>query len=207
MSYFVFNHPLIKHKLTMIRDENCGTKMFREIVEEISALMVYEMSRDFELNEINIKTPIASAIGYQLKHDVVIVPILRAGLGMTNGISNLIPSLKIAHVGMYRDPETLEPKVYYKKFPQTIKSAKVIILDPLLATGGSVIKTIDILKEEGVKDIVVLSLIGVKYGLDQIENKHPEIKIYLAALDERLNDHAYIIPGLGDAGDRLFGTK
>jgi uracil phosphoribosyltransferase len=207
MSYFVFNHPLIKHKLTMIRDENCGTKMFREIVEEISALMVYEMSREFELNQVKVKTPIAETIGYQLKHDIVIVPILRAGLGMTNGISNLIPSLKIAHVGMYRDPETLEPKVYYQKFPANIKTAKVIILDPLLATGGSVIKTIDILKEQGVKDIVVLSLIGVMYGIKAIEKKHPDIKVYLAALDERLNDHAYIVPGLGDAGDRLFGTK
>jgi uracil phosphoribosyltransferase len=169
--------------------------------------MVYEMSREFELNQVKVKTPIAETIGYQLKHDVVIVPILRAGLGMTNGISNLIPSLKIAHVGMYRDPETLEPKVYYQKFPANIKTAKVIILDPLLATGGSVIKTIDILKEQGVKDIVVLSLIGVMYGIKEIEKKHPDIKVYLAALDERLNDHAYIVPGLGDAGDRLFGTK
>jgi uracil phosphoribosyltransferase len=207
MSYYVFNHPLIKHKLTLIRDENCGTKMFREIVEEISALMVYEMSRDFELIEVEVKTPIAKTTGYQLKQDVVIVPILRAGLGMTNGISNLIPSLKIAHVGMYRDPETLEPKVYYKKFPANIKTSKVIILDPLLATGGSINKTIDILKEQGVKDIMVLSIIGVKYGIDQILGKHKDVSIFLAALDERLNDHAYIVPGLGDAGDRLFGTK
>jgi uracil phosphoribosyltransferase len=191
----------------MIRDENCGTKMFREIVEEISALMVYEMSRDFELIEVDVKTPIAETTGYQLKQDVVIVPILRAGLGMTNGISNLIPSLKIAHVGMYRDPETLEPKVYYKKFPANIKTSKVIILDPLLATGGSINKTIDILKEQGVKDIMVLSIIGVKYGVDQILSKHKDVSIFLASLDERLNDHAYIFPGLGDAGDRLFGTK
>lgn len=207
MSLHVFNHPLIKHKLTMIRDKNCGTKQFREIVEEISGLMVYEISRDFELNEISIETPIAKTIGYQLKKDVVVVPILRAGLGMVEGIAHLIPSLKIAHIGMYRDKETLLPKLYYAKYPENIKDAKVFILDPLLATGGSILEAIHQLKNQGVSDITVVSLIGVMEGVSKILHAYPEMDIYLGNLDERLNDHAYIIPGLGDAGDRLFGTK
>lgn len=207
MPYQVFDHPLMKHKITMIRDEQCGTKMFREVVEELTALMVYEISRDLKLKEVEVKTPIAMAKGYVLSQDIVIVPILRAGLGMTQGIQNLIPLVKIAHVGMFRNPETLLPEVYYAKFPKEIKDAKVFILDPLLATGGSVLKAIDLLKEQGVKDISVLSIIGVKQGIDCILSKYPEIQIYLINEDDHLNDHAYIVPGLGDAGDRLFGTK
>ena len=207
MGLHVFNHPLMKHKLTIIRDQSCGTKMFREIVEELSALMVYEISRDLSLKEIEIETPMAKTIGYQLIKDIVIVPILRAGLGMTQGIQNLIPSLKIAHVGMYRDPNTLVPQVYYAKFPPNMKDAMTYILDPLLATGGSILKTIEFLKEKGVEEIKVLSLIGVQEGVDKILSKHPDVDIYLISLDHHLNDHAYIIPGLGDAGDRLFGTK
>jgi uracil phosphoribosyltransferase len=207
MPFQVFNHPLMKHKMTIIRNKDCGTKMFREVVEELSALMVYEISRELPLQTIDVETPIAKTIGYELAQDIVVVPILRAGLGMTQGIQNLIPSLKIAHVGMYRDPDTLVPHVYYAKFPGNISSAKTFILDPLLATGGSVLKTIEFLKEKGVKDITVLSIIGVMQGVNKILNEHPDVNIYLISLDEKLNDHAYIVPGLGDAGDRLFGTK
>ncbi|MBU1143511.1 MAG: uracil phosphoribosyltransferase [Firmicutes bacterium] len=207
MPYQVFNHPLMKHKMTIIRDKNCGTKMFREVIEELTALMVYEISRDLELVEIDIETPIAKSKGFQLKKDIVIVPILRAGLGMTQGIQNLIPSVKIAHVGMFRNPETLLPQVYYAKFPNNIAQAKTFILDPLLATGGSVLAAIELLIEQKVQDISVLSIIGVDQGINKILDKYPNVHIYLISKDEKLNDHAYIVPGLGDAGDRLFGTK
>ena len=207
MPYQVFNHPLMKHKMTIIRDKNCGTKMFREVIEELTALMVYEISRDLDLVEIEIETPIAKSKGFQLKKDIVIVPILRAGLGMTQGIQNLIPSVKIAHVGMFRNPETLLPQVYYAKFPNNISLAKTFILDPLLATGGSVLAAIELLIEQKVQDISVLSIIGVDQGIHKILDKYPNVHIYLISKDEKLNDHAYIVPGLGDAGDRLFGTK
>jgi uracil phosphoribosyltransferase len=203
----IINHPLIQHKITMIRDQNCGTKQFREIVEEISMLMVYESTRALELITIEVETPIAKTVGYTLKKPVVIVPILRAGLGMTQGIQHLIPSLKVAHIGMYRDKETLKPKLYYAKFPEGIEHAKTFILDPLLATGGSIVEAISQLKSKGVKDITVLSIIGVMEGVKKIQELHPDVDIYLGNLDEKLNDHAYIVPGLGDAGDRLFGTK
>lgn len=207
MSLHVFKHPLMKHKMSIIRDKDCGTKMFREVMEELSALMVYEISRDFELKTKEIETPISKTIGYELAKDIVIVPILRAGLGMTQGIQNLIPSVKVAHVGMYRDHDTLEPNVYYAKYPQNIKDSKCFILDPLLATGGSISKAIEFLIEQNVTDITVLSIIGVQVGVDKILNKYPDIDIYLISLDEKLNENAYIVPGLGDAGDRLFGTK
>lgn len=205
--YQVIEHPLIKHKITMLRDKTCSTKMFREVTDEISALMVYEISRDLKLKEKEIETPIAKTIGYELSQEIVIVPILRAGLGMTQGIQNLIPSLKVAHIGMYRDHDTHIPHVYYAKFPENIKHAKVFILDPLLATGGSVEVAIDKLKEQGATDITVVSIIGVMEGINRIKEKHPEITIYLGSLDDRLNENAYIVPGVGDAGDRLFGTK
>jgi len=207
MPYHVFDHPLMKHKMSIIRDKECSTKMFREVVTELSGLMVYEISRHLCLVEKEIETPIAKTIGYQLKDDIVLVPILRAGLGMTDGIQALIPSVKIAHIGMFRNPETLLPTVYYAKFPPKIEDAKVFILDPLLATGGSVLEAIKKLRSLGVKDITVLSLIGVKEGLNKILSAEPDVNIYLISLDEKLNDHAYIVPGLGDAGDRLFGTK
>jgi uracil phosphoribosyltransferase len=165
------------------------------------------VSRDFELKTIDIETPICKTKGYEIVKDIVLVPILRAGLGMTQGIQNLIPSVKIAHVGMYRDHDTLEPNVYYAKYPQTIKDSKCFILDPLLATGGSVSKAIEFLVKQGVADITVLSIIGVQTGVDRILNTYPNVEIYLINLDEKLNEDAYIIPGLGDAGDRLFGTK
>ncbi len=207
MPLHVIDHPLIKHKITMIRDQQCGTKQFREIVEEISALMVYEITRTLELSEIEVITPIAKTIGYTLKKPIVIVPILRAGLGMTQGIQHLIPSLKVAHIGMYRDKDTLKPQLYYAKFPEGIEYSKTFILDPLLATGGSIEAAIVQLKKRGVKDITVLSIIGVMEGVNHILSLHPDVEIYLGNLDEKLNDHAYIVPGLGDAGDRLFGTK
>lgn len=207
MGLHVFKHPLMKHKMTIIRDKNCSTKMFREVVEELSALMVYEVSRDFELKTIDIETPICKTKGYEIVKDIVLVPILRAGLGMTQGIQNLIPSVKIAHVGMYRDHDTLEPNVYYAKYPQTIKDSKCFILDPLLATGGSVSKAIEFLVKQGITDITVLSIISVQTGVDRILKTYPNVEIYLINLDEKLNEDAYIIPGLGDAGDRLFGTK
>lgn len=207
MPYHVFDHPLMKHKMTMIRDKNCSTKMFREVVTELSGLMVYEISRGLKLTEKEVETPIAKTTGYQLEDEIVLVPILRAGLGMTDGIQSLIPSVKIAHVGMFRNPETLLPTVYYAKFPPQIEKAKVFVLDPLLATGGSVLEAIKKLKNLGVKDITVLSLIGVMDGINKILSAEPDVNIYLISLDERLNDHAYIVPGLGDAGDRLFGTK
>jgi len=207
MSLHVFKHPLMTHKMSIIRDKNCSTKMFREVTEELSALMVYEVSRDFELNPIEIETPISKTTGYELARDIVIVPILRAGLGMTQGIRNLIPSAKVAHVGMYRDHDTLQPQPYYAKYPKNIKESKCFILDPLLATGGSVLKAIDLLTEQGVKDMTVLSMIGVQTGIDKILDKYPQINIYLISLDEKLNEDSYIVPGLGDAGDRLFGTK
>lgn len=207
MPYHVFDHPLMKHKITMIRDHQCSTKMFREVVTELSGLMVYEISRHLALVEKEVETPLAKTIGYQLKDDIVLVPILRAGLGMTDGIQSLIPSVKIAHIGMYRNPDTLLPTVYYAKFPPNISDAKVFILDPLLATGGSVLEAVKKLRALGVKDITVLSLIGVMEGIHKILSVDPEVNIYLISLDEKLNDHAYILPGLGDAGDRLFGTK
>ncbi len=207
MSLHVYNHPLMKHKLGIIRDKNCSTKMFREVVEELSGLMVYEMSRDFKLKPIEIETPICKTTGYELDKEIVLVPILRAGLGMTQGIQNLIPSVKIAHIGMYRDHDTLQPQVYYAKYPKNIAQSKCFILDPLLATGGSISKAIEYLKNQGVKDITVLSIIGVQTGVDRILKEYPDIDIYLISLDEKLNENAYIIPGLGDAGDRLFGTK
>lgn len=207
MGLHVFSHPLMKHKMSIIRDKHCSTKMFREVVEELSALMVYEVSRTFELKETSIETPMSKTTGYELSKDIVLVPILRAGLGMTQGIQNLIPSVKIAHVGMYRDHDTLIPQVYYAKYPHTIKESKCFILDPLLATGGSVSKTIEFLIEQGVEDITVLSIIGVQTGADKILNAYPNVNIYLISLDERINENAYIVPGLGDAGDRLFGTK
>lgn len=207
MPFHVFNHPLMHHKITMIRDLNCGTKMFREVVEELTGLMVYEISRDLSLNEVEVTTPIAKTKGYMLSQEIVVVPILRAGLGMVSGIQNMIPSIKVAHVGMYRDKETLLPHLYYAKFPEGIETSKVYILDPLLATGGSILATIEILKKKGVKDITVLSIIGVMEGIHKILEQHPDVYIYLIQLDEKLNEHAYIVPGLGDAGDRLFGTK
>lgn len=203
----VYDHPLIKHKLTVMRNKETGTKDFRQNLDEIGSLMVYEMSRDFPLKDVEIETPICGYTGSELARKVVIVPILRAGLGMVNGIQNLIPTAKVAHIGMYRDEETLEPHPYFEKYPKNMEDAIVVIVDPMLATGGSSIAAIDMVKKQGAKNVRLVCLVGAPEGVKAVEEKHPDVDIYLAALDEKLNENGYIVPGLGDAGDRIFGTK
>ncbi len=204
---YVFDHPMIAHKLTTMRKIETGTKDFRQHLEEIASLMAYEITHDFPTREIPIETPMGKTIGHELAQDVVLVPVLRAGLGMVNGIQNLIPNAKVGHVGLYRNEETLEPVEYYAKFPKNLDKAIVLILDPMLATGGSAKAAIDIVKKHGAKNIKLVNLVGVQEGIDVIEKAHPDVDIYLAAKDEHLNEIGYIVPGLGDAGDRIFGTK
>lgn len=203
----VFDHPLIKHKLTIMRKKETGTKDFRQNLDEIGGLMVYEVTRDLPLNEIPIETPLCRTIGYEMAKDVVIVPILRAGLGVVNGIQNLIPTARIAHIGMYRDEETLEPHPYFEKYPSNMDEAAVIIVDPMLATGGSTVAAIDMVKKQGATSIKLVCLVGAPEGVKVVEEAHPDVDIYLASLDDHLNEKGYIVPGLGDAGDRIFGTK
>lgn len=203
----VFDHPLIKHKLTIMRKKETGTKDFRQNLDEIGGLMVYEVTRDLPLNEIPIETPLCQTIGYEMAKDVVIVPILRAGLGVVNGIQNLIPTARIAHIGMYRDEETLEPHPYFEKYPSNMDEAAVIIVDPMLATGGSSVAAIDMVKKQGAASIKLVCLVGAPEGVKVVEEAHPDVDIYLASLDDHLNEKGYIVPGLGDAGDRIFGTK
>ena len=203
----VFNHPLISEKLSIIRNEKTNTKEFRQAVKEIANLMTYEATKDLETVEVEVKTPCGIAKCKQLKKDVVIVPILRAGLGMVEGITDLIPNAKVGHIGAYRDEETLQPQSYYTKFPDNVSEATVLLVDPMLATGGSVTYSIDVLKQYNVKEIIYMGIVGASEGLNRIKEDHPDIDIYLAALDEKLNDKGYIVPGLGDCGDRLFGTK
>ncbi|WP_068748756.1 uracil phosphoribosyltransferase [Thermovenabulum gondwanense] len=205
---FVFDHPLIQHKLALIRDENTGAKEFRELVEELAMLMAYEVTRDLPLEEVEIKTPIGPCKARMISGKKIgIVPILRAGLGMVNGLLKLIPAAKVGHIGLYRDPETLKPVEYYCKLPQDVHERDLIILDPMLATGGSATMAVDYLKERGASSIKLMCLIAAPEGIEAVHSKHPDVDIYTAAVDERLNDHGYIVPGLGDAGDRLFGTK
>lgn len=203
----ILNHPLIKHKLSMVRAKSTNTKDFRQLVSEIGGLMAYEITRDLETTKIEIETPIQKTVCEQLAKDVVIVPILRAGLGMVDGIASLIPTAKIGHIGLYRDEETLEPHTYYAKFPANITESTVLLVDPMLATGGSALAAVEILKARGIKDITFVGLVGVEEGISKLHNAHPDVKIYLAALDEKLNENGYIVPGLGDCGDRIFGTK
>ena len=203
----VLEHPLITHKLTQMRKVETGTKDFRENLDEIGGLMAYEITRDMPLKDITIETPVATCTTQELAKNIVLVPILRAGLGMVNGIANLIPTVKIAHVGMYRDEETLQPHTYFEKYPKNVKDAVVIIVDPMLATGGSAIAAIDMVKKQGASNIRLVCLVGAPEGVKAVEHAHPEVDIYLASLDERLNELGYIVPGLGDAGDRIFGTK
>jgi uracil phosphoribosyltransferase len=204
----VLNHPLIQHKLSLIRDERTGSKEFRELVEEVAMLMAYEVTRDFALQEIEVKTPVASAKTMVLAgRKVGLVPILRAGLGMVDGMLRLIPAAKVGHVGLYRDPETLLPVEYYCKLPSDIAERDLIVIDPMLATGGSASAAITFLKDRGAKNIKLMCLIAAPEGVLAVQNAHPDVDIFLAAVDERLNEHGYIVPGLGDAGDRLFGTK
>lgn len=203
----VLNHPLIDHKMSQVRDKNTNTKAFRETVSEIGALITYEITRDFKTTPKTIETPMAVMTAYELEKPVVIVPILRAGLGMVDGIHNIIPNAKIGHIGLYRDEQSLEPKSYYQKFPKTITDSVVLVVDPMLATGGSASYAIDTLKKEGVLDIRYVGLVGCPEGIQRLQKDHPDVSIYLAALDEKLDENGYIVPGLGDCGDRLFGTK
>ena len=204
----VVDHPLIQHKLAYIRDEKTGSKYFRELVEEVAMLMAYEVTRDFPMIEVDVQTPVSLCKCKMISgKKVALVPILRAGLGMVNGMLNLIPAAKVGHIGLYRDPETLNPVEYYCKMPPDVAERDVIIVDPMLATGGSAESAIQFLKDRGVKNIKFVCLIAAPEGIEVLKNAHPDVDIYTAAIDDYLNDHAYIVPGLGDAGDRLFGTK
>ena len=204
----VLEHPLIKHKLTTMRDEKTGTKDFRQYLDEIAGLMAYEITRDLEVNDLEVQTPVGKCVGSKIAKEIVLVPILRAGLGMVNGILNLVPTAKVSHVGMYRDEETLLPHEYFFKYPRETAEAVVMVLDPMLATGGSACAAISLLKEKAqAKHIKLVCLVGVMEGVNKVEKEHPDVDIYLAALDEKLNEKGYIVPGLGDAGDRIFGTK
>jgi uracil phosphoribosyltransferase len=203
----IFSHPLINHKLTIARDENTGMKDFRAVVNEIGGLMAYEITRDLPEQEVVIKTPICETVSKVLAKEIVIVPILRAGIGMVDGIHNLIPNAKIGHVGLYRDEETLMPHEYYAKFPKEMPESQVLLVDPMIATGGSVIMAIEAIKKRGARDIKLVGLVAAPEGIALIQKEHPDVDIFLAALDEKLNEVGYIVPGLGDCGDRLFGTK
>lgn len=204
----VFNHPLIQHKISIIRDKNTSVKEFRELVQEISSLMVYEITRDLPLQKTIVETPIATTEAFTLAgKKLAIVPVLRAGLGMVDGILRIIPNAKVGHIGLYRDPETFNPVEYYCKLPNDIEERDIFVIDPMLATGGSASAAISLIKQHGARKISLVCLIAAPEGVDRIHMDHPEINVYAAALDSRLNDHAYIIPGLGDAGDRLYGTK
>ena len=204
----VIDHPLIQHKLTIIRDKNSGTKVFREVVDEIAMLMAYEISRDLPVEEVEIETPMMKSVQKQLAgKKVAIIPILRAGLGMVDGILQLIPAAKVGHVGLYRDEETLEPHEYFVKLPDDITSRQLLVVDPMLATGGSAVMAIDALKKRGASNIKFVCLVAAPEGVKVLQEAHPDVDIYTAALDDRLNEKGYIVPGLGDAGDRLLGTK
>ena len=204
----VFDHPLIQHKLSVLRDKNTSVKEFREIISEISMLMCYEATRDLPVEEIQVETPVDTATCYQIAgKKLAIVPILRAGLGMVDGMVTLMPNVKVGHIGLFRDPETLEPVKYYFKMPQDISERDVIVVDPMLATGGSAVAAVTFLKEAGARHIKLMDMIAAPEGVEAMQKAHPDVDIYVAALDDHLNDHGYIVPGLGDAGDRIFGTK
>lgn len=205
---YVFDHPLIQHKLTFIRDKNTGTKEFRELVDEVSTLMAFEITRDLPLEEVEIETPVSKSTSKTIAgKKVAIIPILRAGLGMVDGMIKIIPAAKVGHVGLYRDPETLKPVEYYVKLPADVEEREFIVVDPMLATGGSAVDAISAIKKRGAKNIKFVCLVAAPEGVKAVEEAHPDVDIFIAALDEKLNDHGYIVPGLGDAGDRLFGTK
>ena len=205
---YVLDHPLIQHKLAIMRNKETGTKEFRALVNEIAGLMCYEATRNLPTEEVLVETPITTAKCQMLAgKKLAIVPILRAGLGMVDAMVDLIPSAKIGHIGLYRDPETHEPVEYYCKLPEDIGNRQVYVVDPMLATGGSAVAAIDFLKKHGCKSIIMMNIIGCPEGIKRVTEAHPDVDIYMASCDEKLNDHAYIIPGLGDAGDRIFGTK
>ena len=205
---FVFDHPLIQHKLSILRDKKTSVKEFRELISEIAMLMCYECTRDLPLEDIDVETPVAIAHCKRIAgKKLAIVPILRAGLGLVDGMVNMIPNVKVGHIGLFRDPDTLKPVKYYFKMPPDITERDVIVVDPMLATGGSASAAITFLKETGVSHIKLMCVIGAPEGVQKMQEDHPDVDIYVAALDEKLNDHGYIVPGLGDAGDRIFGTK
>ena len=205
---FVSDHPLIQHKVTFLRDENTGSKQFRELVEEITQLLMYEATRDLPMCEVEVKTPVTVTKSKVIAgRKMAFVPILRAGLGMVDGALALVPAAKVGHIGLYRDPETHTPVEYYNKLPADIAERDVFVLDPMLATGGSAVDAISIIKEQHPRSVKFLCIIAAPEGLKALTEAHPDVQVYCAALDEKLNDHCYIVPGLGDAGDRIFGTK
>lgn len=205
---YVFDHPLIQHKLTYIRDKNTKTKEFRELVDEVATLMAYEITRDMPVKEVDVETPVAQCKSYMLSGKKLgLVPILRAGLGMVEGILKLIPAARVGHVGLYRDPNTLEPVEYYVKLPKDVRERDFIVIDPMLATGGSAVAAIDSLKNRGAVNIKLMCLIAAPEGIEKVQDRHPDVDIFAAGVDEKLDEKGYIVPGLGDAGDRLFGTK
>lgn len=205
---YVFDHPLIQHKLAYIRNINTGTKEFRELVDEVATLMAFEITREMPLEEVEIQTPVSKAKVKVLSGKKLgVIPILRAGIGMVEGIIKLIPAAKVGHIGLYRDPKTLKPVEYYVKMPSDLEERECIVVDPMLATGGSAIEAIHSIKKRGAKNIKFMCLIAAPEGVEALKEAHPDVDIYIAALDEKLNEHGYIVPGLGDAGDRLFGTK
>ncbi|ACQ70245.1 uracil phosphoribosyltransferase [Exiguobacterium profundum] len=204
----VYDHPLIQHKMTIMRKVETGTKQFRELVDEVSSLMAYEITRSLPLTDVEIETPVSVSTQKMIAGKKLgIVPILRAGLGMVDGFLKMMPNVKVGHIGLYRDPETLEPHEYYLKLPTDVTERDFIVVDPMLATGGSAVDAIASLKKHGAKSIKLACLCAAPEGVERVQAEHPDVEIYLAALDEKLNDHGYIVPGLGDAGDRLFGTK
>lgn len=208
MSILLLEHPLIQHKLSILRDKTTGTKEFREVTSELAALMCFEATRDLPLEKVEVQTPVAAAKSKVLAgKKLAVVPILRAGLGMVDGMLQLIPAAKVAHIGLYRDPDTLEPVEYYCKVPPDIAERLCIILDPMLATGGTAAMSVQLLKNYGVKTIKMLSVLAAPEGIAVMEKEHPDVEIYTCAIDDSLNEHGYIVPGLGDAGDRIFGTK
>jgi len=205
---YILDHPLIQHKLTFIRSKDTGTKEFRELVQEVAMLMAYEITRDLPLVETQVTTPVAMATTKVIEgKTLALVPVLRAGLGMVDGILTLIPNAKVGHVGLYRDPETLQPVEYYCKLPQHLEERDVIVIDPMLATGGSAVAAITAVKQRGAVSIKLMCLVAAPVGIETVQAAHPDVAVYVAAVDEGLNDHGYIVPGLGDAGDRLFGTR
>ena len=204
----IMDHPLIKHKISYIRQENVGSRDFRAVVGEIAALMCYEATRNLKLQDVKIKTPICETVGQELSgKKMAVVPILRAGIGMVDGILNMIPAAKVGHIGLYRDPETFEPVEYYCKLPADCDEREVFVVDPMLATGGSSVAAIQILKDKGVKNIRFMCIIAAPEGVERMTKAHPDVDLYIGALDDHLNEQKYIVPGLGDAGDRIFGTK
>lgn len=207
-SVHVMDHPLIQHKITYIRQKDLGSRDFRAVIQEIAMLMCYEATRNLKLQDVEIETPICKMIGKELAgKKLAIIPILRAGLGMVEGMLDMIPTAKIGHIGLYRDPDTLEPVEYYCKLPADCDERETLVVDPMLATGGSSVAAIQMLKDKGVKKIHFLCILAAPEGVERMKKDHPDVDIYIGALDERLNDHGYIVPGLGDAGDRIFGTK